>query len=55
MGGNVIEGRFVLVLDQFFEAADFLGTTNVDREDKMVILGEKKAIEFKCDRHATSK
>jgi hypothetical protein len=54
VGGNVIEGGFVLLLDQFFEGADVLGALDLDREDVTGIIAENYAIELECERHATS-
>jgi hypothetical protein len=35
---NVIEGRFVSLLDQFFEGADVLVTLDLDRKDVTRII-----------------
>jgi hypothetical protein len=54
VGINMLERVHLLVLDQFFEGADFFVTIDVDREDVTGIIAVNKAIELEWERHATS-
>jgi len=55
MGGNVVKGGCVLVLDGFFEGAEPFVILDLDREGATGIIAENYAMELEWERHATSK
>lgn len=55
IGFDVLEGEMLFVINCFFESADSLRYTNLDREDASMIVTENQAVEIECGHETLSK